>query len=440
MCATGHGTGSNQMRSKPAILAALSAVLVLTIAGCGAGSEPPAPSATADASGADAGATAIQRGEAAADVTAVERGQPPAYPVQVSPGQRLNSPEYAVQAFLWWRPELAERDMLMVKDMGFRWIKQGFGWRDIELEKGKFDWEKTDHIVQKIVEYQGLRLIARVDHQPEWARDGCSMQGPPSDLQDYADFLTAVATRYKGQIAAYQIWNEPNLAREWCDQAPSPAAYAEMLQVAYQAVKAADPNALVISSGLSPTGTAPPEAMPDDTYLDALYQAMGGSSAGYFDLLGVHAPGYAAPPETSPEEAAANPAYGGERFFTFRRVEDLRRHPGEVPGRRQAGGRAGDGLDQRPGQSRLRLARRHRAAEGGLPGAGLRLRPGELGALDQHHVHHLHRRPGLDPTGRAVLVVHHQPGRHAPAGLRGLEGHDQGRVGAADSSAQGRLP
>lgn len=310
------------MRVNAAILTALGAGMVLTIAGCGGGGEPPTAGDTTDSPPAEAAATAVQRGGRDAGI---QRGQEPAYPVQVPAGQRLNSPEYAIQAFLWWRPELAERDMLMVKEMGFRWIKQGFGWRDIELEKGKFDWEKTDHIVRKIIEYQDLRLIARVDHQPKWARDGCSMQGPPTDLQDFADFLTAVATRYKGQIAAYQIWNEPNLAREWCDQAPSPATYAQMLKVAYGAVKAADPNALVISSGMSPTGTQPPEAMPDDSYLDALYQAMGGSSAGHFDLLGVHAPGYAAPPETSPEEAAANPAYGGERFFTFRRVEDLRR-------------------------------------------------------------------------------------------------------------------
>jgi hypothetical protein len=43
-------------------------------------------------------------------------------------------------------------------------------------------------------------------------------------------------------------------------------------------------------------------------------------------MLGAHAAGFAAPPEVSPDEAAANEElYGGERFFTFRRVEDIRR-------------------------------------------------------------------------------------------------------------------
>ncbi len=236
----------------------------------------------------------------------------------------MHSPEYGVHAFLWWRPELAERDMLLVKDMGFRWIKQNFGWRDIELSKGRFDWSHTDYIVDTAHRYGNLELLIRVDHQPEWSRAGCTLQGPPEDLNDYGDFLAAVAERYRGKIAAYEIWNEPNLAREWCDRSPNPAAYAEMLRVAYRAIKDSDPRALVISAGLSPTGTQPPVAMPDDGYLDRLYQAMGGSSDGYFDVLGVHAAGFAAPPETSPAEAAANQAYGGERFFTFRRVEDLR--------------------------------------------------------------------------------------------------------------------
>ena len=221
----------------------------------------------------------------------------------------FDSPEYAIQAFLWWRPENAERDLLLAEEMGFGFVKQIFGWRDIEPEKGNFDWEKTDFIVGTALRYGGVDLIVRLDFQPEWARAGCSDQGPPNNLQDYADFVTAVATRYQGQIAAYQIWNEPNLAREWCDQSPDPAAYAQMLRVAYAAIKAADPAATVISAGLTPTGlTAAGRHAGRPPTWTRLYQAMGGDSEGYFDLLGVHAAGFAAPPETSPEEAAASEA------------------------------------------------------------------------------------------------------------------------------------
>jgi hypothetical protein len=97
-----------------------------------------------------------------------------------------------------------------------------------------------------------------------------------------------------------------------------------MLKKAYTAIKAANPNAIVISAGMAPTGTDNDIAMPDEKYYREMYRAMGGKSQGYFDLLGVHAPGFAAPPELSPAEVAANPDYGGHRFFAFRHVEDIR--------------------------------------------------------------------------------------------------------------------
>jgi len=84
---------------------------------------------------------------------------------------------------------------------------------------------------------------------------------------------------------------------------------------------------MVISAGLSPTGTWNEQARPDDWYLESMYIAMNealGSSDGYFDVLGAHAPGFKSPPERDPAQVAADPDLGGQRAFAFRRVEDLR--------------------------------------------------------------------------------------------------------------------
>ena len=51
---------------------------------------------------------------------------------------------------------------------------------------------------------------------------------------------------------------------------------------------------------------------------------VGATSDLYFDAVGAHAPGYAAAPRVSPDEAATDSELGGQRYFTFRRVEDLR--------------------------------------------------------------------------------------------------------------------
>lgn len=253
-----------------------------------------------------------------------ETSAPTATPA-VSSGERatlpMRSPEYGMQAFLWWRPETADRDLGMIRDAGFGWVKQTFAWRDIELAKGQFDWSVTDRIMQQVEQY-GLHIVVRLDHQPEWAGGGYPLNGPPDNLADFADFCTALASRYAGRIDAYEVWNEPNLAREWGGQSPSAAQYVELLKVGYTALKAADPGCIVITAGLTPTGTLPPEAVPDDTYLREMYLA---GAKGYYDMIGMHAAGYRAAPEVSPDEAAANEElYGGERFFCFRRVEDLR--------------------------------------------------------------------------------------------------------------------
>lgn len=229
-----------------------------------------------------------------------------------------------MQAFLWWRPEVASRDLQAIREAGFTWVKQDFPWREIEgAGKGRFDWSRTDWIVYTC-NADGIDILARLDRQPYWARSDKAENGPPDNYQDFADFCFALASRYKGRIRAYEIWNEPNLAREWGGKTPNAAEYVRLLRMAYQAIKRADPNAMVISAGLTPTGTQPPVAIPDDVYLDQMYQAMGGNSDGYFDVLGVHGAGYKAPPEVGPDEAASNPVYGGHRFFCFRRVEDLR--------------------------------------------------------------------------------------------------------------------
>ena len=262
---------------------------------------------------------------APADPTAEPSAEPTAAPTaRPAKSMHMASPEYGMQAFMWWRPEVASRDLQAIRDAGFTWVKVGFGWRDIEgAGKGVFDWSRTDRIVE-MANAENIDLLVRVDHQPGWTSGAFPLNGPPANVQDLADFLGAMASRYAGRVRAYQVWNEPNLAREWGGQEPNPGDYVKMLRRAYQAIKAADPNAMVISAGLSPTGSWGPEARPDDWYLQAMYDAMGGSSNGYFDVLGAHGAGYKSPPEIDPAEVAANPDLGGHRAFAFRRVEDLR--------------------------------------------------------------------------------------------------------------------
>jgi polysaccharide biosynthesis protein PslG len=251
---------------------------------------------------------------------------PTATPRPPSKPAAMASPDYGIQAFMWWRPEVAHRDLGLIRDAGFTWVKQWFAWRDIEgAGKGQYDWTASDRIVQQVSEF-GLKLIIRVDHPPEWAGP------PPGNIGHFADFLSAMVTRYRGRIHAYQVWNEPNLAREWGNKAPKAGEYTQMLKRAYQVIKKADPNALVISAGLAPTTELSQRAVPDTRFIQAMYDA---GAKPYFDMLGAHGAGYKAPPETDPGQVANDPNYYNTgdpncpgpacRIYCFRHVEDLRR-------------------------------------------------------------------------------------------------------------------
>lgn len=247
--------------------------------------------------------------------------------VDVNAEHHFPSLTYGIHAFLWW-DSLSRGHMLdTVNIMQFSHVRQSFAWRDIEPEprdrdlpsEERYFWQEAD-LMMADIEAKGVKVLARVDAAPDWAiHDDVKYGDVPFDLTRFGEVCSAIATRFQGRIDAYQIWNEPNLAREWGGYAPDPAAYATLLQTCATAIREVDPTAIIVSAGISPTGTRTHEAMPDDEYLWRLYQVDGFRDS--FDVLGLHAPGWHLPPETSPEEAIEQ---GYLAWQTFRHVERMR--------------------------------------------------------------------------------------------------------------------
>ena len=228
---------------------------------------------------------------------------------------------YGIQAFLWWDSGEAGLHLDWVRLMSYSHVKQTFAWSDIEPQPGLWDWEQADRIVAA-VQARGLQLIARLGQVPQWARADVpggesALDAPPAEGAGWQDYCYRVARRYRGRIAAYQIWNEPNLSREWGGQPPDAAAYAALLADCSRAIRRADPAAILISAGLAPTGRYD-IALPDDIYFDAMYRS---DFQQHIDVVGAHAPGYNAP-EIGPDDVQGT---GAHRSFSFRRIEDLRK-------------------------------------------------------------------------------------------------------------------
>ena len=199
--------------------------------------------------------------------------------------------------------EARRRSFEMLRAAGVGWIRQQFAWKEIERDaKGDFldrkwdrsAWDSYDEIVNLAVAH-GIEVIARVDTSPAWARPGVDWdKTPPARDEDLGDFLFALASRYRGRVRAYQVWNEPNLADEWGRRAPDPAAYARLLRLAHARIKQADPDAIVLSAAMAPTIETSDRALDELLYLQQLYDA---GARGSFDVLAVQAYGLRSGPD-----------------------------------------------------------------------------------------------------------------------------------------------
>ena len=169
-----------------------------------------------------------------------------------------------------------QREGVALKDLGARWVRLHVQWRDAEPSKGVYDAAKFaeyDNAVT-VARAAGARVLFMVYEAPAWA-SGSSSSNVPRDPADYAAFVRYMAQRYRGQAAAYEIWNEPGHPRFW-STGRNPVAYTKLLAAAYPAIKGADPQATVVLGGLSSY---------DYKFLDEVYAAGG---RGSFDAVALH--------------------------------------------------------------------------------------------------------------------------------------------------------
>lgn len=89
----------------------------------------------------------------------------------------------------------------------------------------------------------------------------------------WREFVALVADRYKDYVDVWEVWNEPDSPTYLTPN--NPKAYGMILKPAYTVIKMVDPDAIVITGGLS---------WPNPHFIEQMYQKYGN----YFDGLGIH--------------------------------------------------------------------------------------------------------------------------------------------------------
>jgi hypothetical protein len=139
--------------------------------------------------------------------------------------------------------------------------------------------------------------------------DPTQMGNFDSYIQSYASFVSGVASLGADAI---EVWNEPNIDREWPAGQINGGNYTRLLAAAFNAIKSANPNVLVISGAPAPTGFfgaagCAAGGCNDDAFMSQMAQA---GAAQYMDCVGLHYnEGIIPPSQNSGDPRGSYPTY-----------------------------------------------------------------------------------------------------------------------------------
>ena len=223
----------------------------------------------------------------------------PEYPVYTGPP--LNRDDIGIQIYLH-RQDV--RDLLRhLEALDVGWVKAQVSWKLHEPRPGEYNEElfgELDRLIEG-ADGQNVKVLLSVSKAPEWSRPTTEMDGPPSDYALFEGFMRYLATRYTGKVAAYELWNEPNLQREWNGTPLNAADLVELTRRGAAGVRAVDPAARIISAGPATTGINDGvNAIDDRVYFGGMLAA---GVAEFVDGAGVHPYGWANPPDARAVDA-----------------------------------------------------------------------------------------------------------------------------------------
>jgi len=137
-------------------------------------------------------------------------------------------------------PDLEKR-LTAMQQAGIKWGRQDFSWRRIETSKGNYNFEPYDRLVDACREH-GILLVGDLTGAPEFHNPR-----KPEGVEAYCRFARAAVERYRGRVAHWQIWNEPN-GGFWQG---SPEEYARLLSAAGKTIHETDPAAKVLGLNMA---------------------------------------------------------------------------------------------------------------------------------------------------------------------------------------------
>ena len=138
-----------------------------------------------------------------------------------------------------------------MRQAGMSYVRDYVPWSWVEKEKGKYkipdeNWEQIKAYKEGGI--KPLMMLGFTNRYYDNDKTPCSDEA----IQGYANYAAFVAKELKDYTNIFEIWNEWNGGEDFNPSQAPPEDYARLIKVAYRAIKAANPDAIVL--GLTTSG------------------------------------------------------------------------------------------------------------------------------------------------------------------------------------------
>lgn len=173
------------------------------------------------------------------------------------------------------------RAVTLAKTVHAKVSRNSFLWHKVEAQRGQRDWASMDQVVS-MLEQAHIEPLMCVYGSPTWVNGTRGNEEQywlhvPVDqarfdawLEHYRDFMREAATRYKGKVRKWELWNEQNLGEAWRPRV-HPEHYAAWYTAMHAVIRSVDPEAEISMGGLGNLTFVGEGSMPGYQFLQKIY-------------------------------------------------------------------------------------------------------------------------------------------------------------------------
>lgn len=206
----------------------------------------------------------------------------------------LGAPEYMGTNTHSLRSSVSAEDMVRelteLQSLDANAVRVDLDWRTLEYKgRGEYEASYLARIDSMLAEAatRGIKVIAILATTPPWASEGKAWNDAPTNASDYGAACKFLAARYGVELAAIEVWNEPEIKEDLIGTSDLPLTYTHMTQACFSGAREGNAEVPVITGSLS---------YADTTFLNQLYAD---GIAGSYDGISIHPYADQAAPENT---------------------------------------------------------------------------------------------------------------------------------------------